>query len=35
MYYDSVLNFNIKEVDIYNALNKYSSKNEVYIYIFY
>lgn len=29
MYYDSVLNFNIKEVDIYNALNKYSSKNEL------
>lgn len=34
MYYDTTLNFNIRDVDIYNSLNKYASKNEVFIYIY-
>jgi len=29
MYYDSVVNFNIKDVNVYNGLNKYALKNEV------
>eukprot|EP00833_Pecoramyces_ruminatium_P008245 jgi/Orpsp1_1/1182277/evm.model.c7180000080612.1 len=29
MYYDTTLNFNIRDVDIYNSLNKYASKNEL------
>ncbi|OUM69238.1 hypothetical protein PIROE2DRAFT_2947 [Piromyces sp. E2] len=29
MYYDSIINFNIKDVDVYNGLNKYALKNEL------
>jgi len=31
VFYDSVLNVDVKDIDIYNSLNKYSLKNEVII----